>query len=422
MSAGDIRAGKAYVEAFTKDNTAPGLRSMQNRFSAFAAQIHKIGGLAFSFKNAATMGMDIAQTVFQASGIEQAVKKGSDVKDAADRTGLTYQAVQELGYAAGQTATSVEALETGIKSMQRNVDGGSKGFVETLDRLGLTLDDLRGKRPDEQFTILAQALSQISDPTQRTAMAMKVFGKGGQELIPMLALGRDGIEELRKRAQELGIVMKDEAVEAAENLGDRMEDLKLRWEAMQQQLGTALIPAAEAAINVLEGVIVVLQRLGALEVESPEERAEKFGEMFGATAGGVGAPVGRPPIKGTKGDDVWDKWLKTLLKPATDAAGQVTGAFNGFSMSDFLAQPLVQAKLAELRAQAEQPLPDFARRAQEVSYVSPSNMLGTFDAKSAAGLFVGDIQKEQLAELKNHSGKLEEIAKNTADNGGLAIT
>lgn len=246
MAANDIRAGRAYVEVYSKDNTMPGMRAIFNRLGSMSGAVARIGSMAVS---ALTSGA-------AAMSVYKAIEAGSSVKDMADRTGLAYNAVQELSYAAKQTGTDIASLETGIKLMQKAIAEGEK----SISALGLSADDLRRMTPDQQFAAIAEAISRLGTPAERTKAAMDVFGKSGAELIPLLSEGAAGLDRMRQRARELGLVMSDEAVERSEALGDSIQELKDRFNALQVNVGSALLPFVEQLAAGLAEVAPHLQR------------------------------------------------------------------------------------------------------------------------------------------------------------------
>jgi hypothetical protein len=73
---------------------------------------------------------------------------------------------------------------------------------------------------------------------------MEVFGKSGTQLIPLMADGAKGIEELEQRARDLGLTWTTVDAKAAEEFGDRLDDL---WQVVKRSaatIGSALVPAA----------------------------------------------------------------------------------------------------------------------------------------------------------------------------------
>lgn len=238
MAGGDIAAGKAFVEVNAKDGLAAGLRSAQSRLTKFAGFAKEVGASLVGIGAGAFAPLAAAGKVFASMG--DAMAKAST------RTGITVESLSTLAYAAEQSGTSFEGLETGIKKMQKAIGdaaGGSAEAQQTLAALGLTVGDLAKLSPDQQFLAIAEQISKVADPTQRAAVAMSVFGKSGTELIPLVAEGAAGIEKLRQAGRDLGLQMSGADAKAAEEFGDRMDDL---WKVLKMgvfNIGAGLAPA-----------------------------------------------------------------------------------------------------------------------------------------------------------------------------------
>ena len=74
--------------------------------------------------------------------------------------------------------------------------------AEKFAAIGVSMDQLQGKKPEEQFRAIAKAIGAIQDPTQRAAAAVSIFGKSGTELLPLFA---EDIDALMAKAKELGV-------------------------------------------------------------------------------------------------------------------------------------------------------------------------------------------------------------------------
>jgi hypothetical protein len=246
MASSDIRAGRAFIEIYTKDSMARGLAMAQMKLRAFAAGVTAIG-----------LPMQaIGATIAALLGGTAAVfgRSGSAVYEMAQRTGMGAEAVSELGYAARQTETDVAALETGIKWMQRTIaqaEDGSDSAQAKLDELGVTLADLRGLTPDKQFEVFASAIASLADPAQRVDSAMDIFGRGAAALIPLLAQGASGIQTLRDECRELGLVITDDMAKRADNLMDAFGRLVSMVKMTAVSVGSALEPIFASMADVL---------------------------------------------------------------------------------------------------------------------------------------------------------------------------
>ncbi|ADV62999.1 MAG TPA: phage tail tape measure protein [Dehalococcoidia bacterium] len=237
-AASGIRAGAAYVELFVKDSRlVKGLNAAAARLKAFGASIMSVGAgivglgttLALPFLGAAKLFADM----------------GSDMLDMSQRTGVAVEALSELRYAAEQSGSGAEDLEKGLRTMSRSIIEAARGSAQgrrNLSRLGLTIADLTGLSPDQQFELIADRLSRIQNPANRATLAMEIFGRSGANLLPLLSTGAQGIQELRREANGLGLTMSTEDAQAAEEFGDAMSQL---WRALKQvvfMVGAALAP------------------------------------------------------------------------------------------------------------------------------------------------------------------------------------
>lgn len=235
MSSGsEIRAGRAYVELFTKDGKLhAGLRSAKRSLHSFGASVRAIG------KYIAGIGMALAAPL--AAAVTMFSDFGSELNDMSARTGIAVEALSGLRYAAKLAGVEIEALEVGIKKMQKFIDdaaGGSKEAAETLASLGLSAGQLKRMSPDVQMAAIADQLLKIPDPGHRAAVAMKVFGKSGTAMLPML----DDLAAKMERAKQLGLIFSTEDAAAADAFGDALDELWMVLKAGVFHIGAALAP------------------------------------------------------------------------------------------------------------------------------------------------------------------------------------
>src|SRR5690606_7203985 len=122
-------------------------------------------------------------------------------------------------------------------------------------KLGLSVSDLAGLSPDQQFAAIADKIAAIKDPAMRTAAAMDVFGKSGADLIPMMAGGAAGIEQLRQRARDLGLTMSTADANAAAAFNDALGELWSTVKAAGNAIGASLAPVlTNLATQLAEGI------------------------------------------------------------------------------------------------------------------------------------------------------------------------
>jgi TP901 family phage tail tape measure protein len=184
----------------------------------------------------------------------------NEARKAAIRTGTTTEAFQELGFAAKASGVDVATLETSLGIMSRVAFGAAEGGEEmekTLHKLGIQVKDSDGKiRPtDELLGDFAEKFAELPEGIERNALAMKVFGRGGRELLPLLAKGKEGIAELRAEAHEFGLVLDKDAIANAKRFAKANRELDESIEGVKFGIGAELLKTADAWKQTLADLI-----------------------------------------------------------------------------------------------------------------------------------------------------------------------
>lgn len=304
-TAGAIKAGKAFIELTVENNLQKPLRAAAARLRSFGAMVGATGG-AMIGAGAGLVAPLIGATVGFA-------KTGDALAKMRDRTGVSVEALSQLSYAAGQSGSDAATLEKGLIGMARSTLGLEQGLAaskELFGELGLSMADLQGLSPDEQFKLIADRLSKVEDPTKKAALAMGVFGKAGQKLLPMINAGADGIEEMQKRAHDLGLTLSDEDANAAAEFTDRLDDVTSMVGAAKTQIGAALAPALTSLLKIT--IPVVKQMLGFVKANR--------GVVTTIAAVGAGLAVAGGVLVGIAGGAMA---LSLVLSGMAAAAGMV---------------------------------------------------------------------------------------------------
>lgn len=190
------------------------------------------------------------------------MRAGDEVQKMALRTGFSTEALSELRYAAQISGADLGALEKGVKKMQKTIIDASEGmttYQRALKRINLTAEELIGLSPEEQFNKIALAIASVEDPTVRAATAVDVFGRAGTQLLPLFEQGPEGMEELRKKAHELGIVFDQDAADGAAALVDAQTTLKESFNGLANAIIVTVAPAITSMIQSITNTIMKIK-------------------------------------------------------------------------------------------------------------------------------------------------------------------
>lgn len=271
-----VRAGQAYIEITGEDKTLrAALDRAQSRMRSFGAVV-RAAGLGLMATGAAITAPLIAAA-------KASAESGAAMYDMSKRTGISAENLSTLGFAANATGASVEGLEAGIKRMQKTIAGVEdvvEGTTGSLAHLGLAAADVVGLSPDQQFRKIAAAIAEIQDPTARAAAAMKVFGRQGTDLLPMIQ--RLGV--LENTARGLGFVKTDASVAAAKQLELAFWLIEKASKSVWGALQSAVVPILTETAKVTVGATLAVR-----DFIKQHREAVTTAFRFGAAMGAVGA-------------------------------------------------------------------------------------------------------------------------------------
>lgn len=233
-----IKAGGAFVELFTRDTLLErGLRAAQKKVQVWAAGLQRLGAGVIA------LGAGLLAPLL---GATKAFADSGDMLDKmAGRTGVAVEQLSALQFAAEQSGSSLGTIEKALRRMATTLfdaERGSKESVDALAAIGLTADQLKGLAPDEQFLRMADGLSRIENASMKAALAQKLFGRSGTELLPLLNGGQKGVRALVDEAQRLGIVMSTDQASAAAKFTDAWNRIKRQFQQIVVTIGSAVAP------------------------------------------------------------------------------------------------------------------------------------------------------------------------------------
>ena len=225
------------------------------------------GGLTQMASGASSLLSPIRALVpaVSAVGLVSMAKNALDNADAlskmAQRTGASVESLSKFQKAAELSDSSIEGVGKGLVQLSKSMvaaQSGTGAQAEAFNQLGISLKNADGslRSTDEVMLDLAEKFKTMPDGPEKTALAMKLLGKSGAELIPMLNMGREGIEKL-------GGSMTTEFAQRAAAFNDKITEMGQKFGELGIKLGEGLLPALEGLANSLLGLIDAFSALPA---------------------------------------------------------------------------------------------------------------------------------------------------------------
>lgn len=238
-------------------------QAMERIRRGMAADIGRVAGLWAGFAQGVTDAlMQIPREALTA--VKNAVDEMDAVSDRVQRLGIGAESLQELSYYAEFSSVSIEGLDTGIKTLSKNMEAaqrGTKTQAALFKALGVDVADSTGKLrgADEVMRDVADRFARMEDGANKTAIAQELFGKTGADMIVMLNGGAAGFDEAAERARDFGIVVGEDVVDAAAQFNDSMDDMQRIAKGAFNELAAAALPVLNTFI---ERVLSARKELG----------------------------------------------------------------------------------------------------------------------------------------------------------------
>jgi phage-related protein len=203
-------------------------------------------------------------------------------------TGMSVEKLQAYSYAAELVDVSLETMTSSmaknIKSMS-NASQGSAKFADAYKELGVSVTNADGTLRDSEavYWEVIDALGNVSNETERDALAMQLFGKSAQDLNPLIAQGSEGIAALTEEAKRMGAVLSEESIEKLGQFDDSVQRLKQGSLAAKRVIGTVLLPQLQTLAD--SGVSLLGQFTAGLVDAGGDFK--KISQVIGDTVGGA---------------------------------------------------------------------------------------------------------------------------------------
>ncbi len=190
-----------------------------------------------------------------------AMKKFAAAGDELDkmslRTGIAVEDLSRLGHAAQISGTDIQTMKDALRFVAKNMDLAKRGMGEgavAFKELGFKVTDANGqlrKVTDVLFTV-ADSMMAMENATSRSALAAQIFGQRyGEKLLPMLRLGSEGIRELMKDSDKLGITWSKLEADQAAKLTDQLTRMQGVLGGVGRSIVIDLVPAFIRLVDVV---------------------------------------------------------------------------------------------------------------------------------------------------------------------------
>ena len=247
-----MASDRAQILITAIDQTKAALASVKGNLEGLSAAASKVNGVLAGLGAALSLGALVAAG-------KAAIDTADGLDELAQKTGISVEALSTLQRVAEHEGIAVDVFATALRKLSGamvEAAGGAKEQSDTFSRLGVSVRDASGQlRPTEDVLLdLAEAFAAMPDGAEKSALAVKLFGKTGTDLIPFLNMGRAGIEQLREKFRELGLEISGSTAAAAAKFNDTLFLVSKALQGIAMKVAEAALPALQKLEDALVAV------------------------------------------------------------------------------------------------------------------------------------------------------------------------
>lgn len=201
----------------------------------------------------------------------KAGQTADDLNTMSKVTGISTTELQKYKYSADLLDVSVETIaksQTKMKKSMLSAQQGSSTMADAFAKLGVSIEDSNGnlRSQDEVFAESIKALGEMTNETERDALAMQIFGKSATELNPLIEDNGETFQRVADIFASNGLeVVDQETIDNANRFQDALDTIKatgmVTLSTIGMQLAGYLAPAMEKISEVLGKVMGWLSQL-----------------------------------------------------------------------------------------------------------------------------------------------------------------
>lgn len=246
------------------------LLDLDTRDSKFNRNVDKAEGKADGLgrlfdtvsKKALVLGRNLALAAAAGASalavlVRASINSADTMSKAAQRAGVTTEALSRLAWAGELSDVSLGSLSGGMARltsvMAQVASGADKTSAAIFRSLGIAVTDAEGnlRGADQVMIDLADRFARMENGANKTALAIKLFGRSGAELIPLLNNGRQGLADMAAESDRLGKTISTEFGQKAEVFNDTMTRIWAAGAGLVNQLAEAVLPQLQDFADML---------------------------------------------------------------------------------------------------------------------------------------------------------------------------
>jgi minor tail protein len=195
------------------------------------------------------------------------IEMATQLSHTSEVLGITVGDLQAFQYAASIAHLSADEATTALRFLNKatgEAASGNKEAAASFAKLGVTIRDSNGhvRATQDILSDVADGFTKLPSAQERAAAAMGIFGRAGQQLIPLLNKGSQGINELYTEFEKLGGGIDEEFIQSAEEAEHQLKKFDLASRGLKTSLSAELLPVVTWLASEATEFAIGLRKMG----------------------------------------------------------------------------------------------------------------------------------------------------------------
>jgi hypothetical protein len=202
-----------------------------------------------------------------AAGIKSSIDTTESLAEATislhKNLGLSVEKASEWAAVARSRNIDTKAMNMSFGTLSKNIHGATKAGssqAKTFQELGVSQKTLASGDFNKVLGATSDALNKMGPGANRTAIAMSLFGRGWQTIVPVLRDGSKGMNEQLNMAKKYGATFQGHTVKSMHEFVMAQRESKMATMGLQIALGTQLIPILTKGIGAFSKFVLQMRQ------------------------------------------------------------------------------------------------------------------------------------------------------------------
>jgi hypothetical protein len=232
-------------------------RSVDASIAAIAAHDRKAQALASLRSLAVTATAAVTAyagaTVFAVKAI---IDEAAELHNLSQSLGISTASLSAYRYQMSLAGVSNEEFNLAMRTLAKNISEAQSGLgdgAELFKLLGNELHEAarRGASFEQLLPMLADKFAEFADGPNKAALAMALFGRAGERMIPMLNQGAEGFRAAAREAEEFRRIIGPDMARRADEFNSNLTRTNALLTASKYAIAQEALPALNAYLEQL---------------------------------------------------------------------------------------------------------------------------------------------------------------------------